>query len=68
LLYDSNILLDVLMGVMVYPQPSTKNHTATRSLLPPRWDGEENWEKAAELMGWDRDSLTEQQRKSKTTI
>jgi len=36
-------------------------------LLARRWGGEENWKKAAKLMGWDKDSLTEQQMKRKIT-
>jgi len=37
-------------------------------LLPPQWDGEENWKKKPKLLGWDEDSLTEQQREKKITI
>jgi len=36
--------------------------------LPPPWDGEKNWKKKEKLMGWVKDSLTEQQRKRKKTI
>jgi len=39
----------------------------THSLLPYQWDGEENQKKNMKLVGWDEDSLTEQQRKRKIT-
>jgi len=35
---------------------------------PPWRDQGENWKKEAKLMGWDKDSLTEPQRKRKITI
>jgi len=33
----------------------------------PWWDGEKNWKKKAKLVGWDKGSLIEQQRKRKIT-
>jgi len=33
----------------------------------PGWGGEENWKKKAKFMGWDKGSLTEQQRKQTVT-
>jgi len=36
---------------------SNWDHAATRSLLPPQWDGEDNGKKIVKLMGWDEDSL-----------
>lgn len=52
-------------AVVVQPQLATKYHAAAGSLLPPRWDGEENGKKEVKLVGWDNDSLIEEQRKRK---
>jgi len=48
---------------------ATKNHAVTLSLppSPAQCDGEENQKEKAKLMGCDRNSLTEQQRKKKIT-
>jgi len=46
---------------------ATKNHTVALSLFPPQWDGEENQKEKAKLVGWDKNSLTEQQREQRTT-
>jgi len=57
-----------LTCAITWPQPATKNHAVTLSLLPPpplQWDGEENWKAEAKLVGWDKNSLTEQQREKK---
>jgi len=43
-----------------------KNHMVSLSLFP-LWDGKENWKKKAKLVGWDKDSLTEHQRKRTIT-
>jgi len=51
---------------MVQPRPATKNHMAILLSLT-RWDGEQNQRKKAKLMGRDKDSLTEQQRKKIVT-
>jgi len=57
---------------MVWPWPATKNlavallstaPTLHPPPLPPRWVGEENQTKTAKLVGWDKDHLTEQERK-----
>jgi len=37
------------------------------SLVPTQWGGEENQKEKANLVGWDKNSLTEQQRKRKIT-
>jgi len=38
------------------------------SLTPgPWWDREENWKKMAKHVGWDKESLTEQQRNREVT-
>lgn len=36
-------------AVVFQPQPATEHHAATHSHSPPRWDGEENWEKKLRL-------------------
>jgi len=51
---------------MILPQPATKDHVAALSPLPC-WVGEENGMKKAKLVGQDKDSLTEQQRKRTVT-
>jgi len=46
--------------------PASNKEPHGRSLAPSSWwDGEENGKKKAKLMGWDKDSLTEQQRQRK---
>jgi len=44
--------------------PASNKEPCGHSLArPPQWDGEEKWKKKANLRGWDKDGLTEQQRK-----
>jgi len=48
--------------------PASSKEPCNHSLTPPPlWDEEENQTKKAKLMGWDKDSSTEQQRQKKIT-
>jgi len=51
---------------VVWLWPAIQGHAV--ALLPlPHWGGEENGKKKAKLVGWDKGSLTEQQRKRTVT-
>jgi len=52
---------------MVYLQLATKNHMVALSLLPPRWDGEENQKEKAKPVSWYKNSLKEREREMKIT-
>jgi len=52
---------------VVWPWPATESHVAAPSPVP-LWGGEENWEKKAKLMGRDKDSLTENRKRTVTTM
>jgi len=58
----------MFLPVVILPQLSTKNHAVALSLLPtPWWDGDENQNEKAKLLGCNKNSLSERQREKKIT-